>query len=149
VVDPYVQAVDGARMATLDEALASADAVSVHTPLTPDTRGLVNDFSGVRDGLVVVNTARAGILDEAALEAAVRDGRVAGVGLDVSADESRWRRLIIDGYANVVLTGHTGGRGSQAQATLRRTCADQVVDYLSGRVPAHVVAPTGPAGAVT
>lgn len=139
VVDPFVEAVEGARIATVEEALASADAISVHTPLTEGTRGLIGDFGSAREGLVVVNTARAGVVDEAALEAAVRSGVVGGVGLDVSADEGRWRQLIIEGYTNVVLTGHTGGRGALAQETLRRTCADQVVDFLSGRRPAHVV----------
>jgi D-3-phosphoglycerate dehydrogenase / 2-oxoglutarate reductase len=148
VVDPYVDAVDGARVVDLAEALAAADAVSVHTPLTPATRGLLGAaaLDAARPGLVVVNAARAEVVDEDALEAAVRSGAVAGVGLDVTADAGRWRRLIAEGRTNVLLTAHTGGRGARAQETLRRRCADQVVEFLSGRRPRGVVAPDGVAG---
>jgi D-3-phosphoglycerate dehydrogenase len=150
VVDPFVDAVEGARVVALDEALRAADAISVHTPLTARTRGLLNAeaFAATRPGLTVVNAARAEIIDEAALEAALRVGQVTGIGLDVSADEERWRRVSAEGFANVVLTGHTGGRGSRAQATLRRSCADQVIAFLSGREPANIV-PVRAAGAAT
>jgi len=70
---------------------------------------------------------------------AVRDGAIGGVGLDVYEHEQRWRQLIDEGFDNVVLTGHTGARGLRAQEALRRTCAQQVTDYLSGREPAHLV----------
>lgn len=143
VVDPFVDQVPSARLAGLTEALATADAVSVHAPLTGATRGLVDAaaLAGARPGLVVVNAARAEIVDEEALEEAVRTGAVAGVGLDVTVSEDRWRRVIADGHRNVLLTGHTGGRGSLAQQTLRRRCAEQVVDFLSGRRPDSVVGP--------
>ena len=145
VVDPFVTAVGSARVVPLAEALAAADALTVHTPLTPETRGLVGAaaLAAARPGLVVVNAARAEVVDEAALEAALRSGVVTGVGLDVTADSARWRTVIADGYDNVLLTAHTGARGSTAQATLRRRCADQVVDFLAGRRPANVVAPPG------
>lgn len=143
VVDPYVTEVPGARVVRLTEALAEADAVSVHTPLTADTRSLLDAtaLAKARSGLVVVNAARAEVVDEDALESAIRSGQVAGVGLDVTVAEARWLALISEGYANILLTGHTGGRGSAAQDTLRRTCAEQVVDFLTGRRPAHVVTP--------
>ena len=143
VVDPFVDEVPGARVVPLAEALAEADAVSVHTPLTPKTEGLLNaaTLGSARPGLVVVNAARAEVIDENALEAAVRTGMVSGVGLDVTVGEERWRRLIADGHSNVLLTAHTGGRGSLAQQTLRRRCAEQVVAYLSGGDPGSVVTP--------
>jgi D-3-phosphoglycerate dehydrogenase len=145
VVDPYVAHIDGARVVPLDEALAAADAVSVHTPLTPETRGLLDAaaLAVARPGLVLVNTARAGVVDEAALEDAVRAGRIAGIGLDVTADDARWHRLQTEGFGNLLLTAHTGGRGALAQENLRRRCADQVVDFLSGRRPQGVVRPDG------
>jgi D-3-phosphoglycerate dehydrogenase len=149
VVDPFVDAIDSGRIVSLAEALAAADAVSVHTPLTADTRGLLGAraLAAARPGLVVINAARAEVVDEDALEKAVRAGRVAGVGLDVSVDEGRWRSVIADGFTNVLLTAHTGGRGSLAQENLRRRCADQVVEFLSGRVPEGVVMPPGSGGA--
>jgi D-3-phosphoglycerate dehydrogenase / 2-oxoglutarate reductase len=143
VVDPFVEDVPGARVVPLAEALADADAVSVHTPLTSQTEGLLNatTLGAARPGLVVVNAARAEVIDEDALEEAVRTGLVAGVGLDVTVGAERWRRLIADGHPNVLLTAHTGGRGSLAQQTLRRRCAEQVVAYLSGQDPGCVVTP--------
>lgn len=139
--DPYLPAVPGAELVPLPELLARSDAVSLHAPLTSTTRGLLDAAAlrALRPGAVVVNTARAGLIDEPALLAAVREGQVGGVGLDVTAEESRWRSLIEDGFDNVLLTGHTGARGARSQERLRRTCAQQVVDYLSGKVPAHVV----------
>ncbi|BCB83048.1 NAD(P)-dependent oxidoreductase [Phytohabitans suffuscus] len=143
VADPFVEKVPGAKVVPLAEALAEADAVSVHTPLTPRTEGMLGaaTLGAARPGLVVVNAARAEVIDENALEDAVRTGLVAGVGLDVTVGERRWRRLIADGHPNVLLTAHTGGRGSLAQQTLRRRCAEQVVAYLSGQDPGSVVTP--------
>ncbi|GAA1874967.1 hypothetical protein GCM10009687_48690 [Asanoa iriomotensis] len=145
VVDPFVTAVDGARVVPLADALAVADAVSVHTPLTPATRGLLDAaaLAAARPGLVVVNAARAGVVDEDALEKAARAGVVAGVGLDVTTDEQRWHSVITDGFTNVILTAHTGGRGALAQENLRRRCAEQVTDFLLGHKPDGVVESAG------
>jgi D-3-phosphoglycerate dehydrogenase len=141
VADPYVEAVAGAELVPLRRLLAEAHAVSLHAPLTAQTRGLVGAdlLAATRAGVVLVNTARAGLVDEAALADAVRQGRVGGVGLDVSEDERPWRSLVDDGFDNLLLTGHTGARGARAQERLRGTCAAQVTDYLSGRMPAHVL----------
>jgi D-3-phosphoglycerate dehydrogenase len=139
--DPYLSAVPGARLVPLLQLLAGSHAVSLHAPLTGRTRHLLDAaaLATLPPGAVVVNTARGGLVDEAALAQAVRDGAVGGVGLDVYDHEQRWRQLIDEGFDNVVLTGHTGARGVRAQEALRRTCAQQVTDYLSGREPAHLV----------
>jgi phosphoglycerate dehydrogenase-like enzyme len=78
------------------------------------------------------------VVDEAALAAALRNGALGGVALDVVGDERPWREIAAEG-GDVLLTGHTGARGARSQDTLRRTCADQVVDFLSGRTPPHLV----------
>jgi phosphoglycerate dehydrogenase-like enzyme len=139
--DPYVEAVEGAELVPLPRLLAQSHAVSLHVPLTAHTRGLVDAgrLATVPRGAVLVNTSRAGVVDEAALAEAVRAGTVGGVGLDVTEDERRWRDLAAQGFDNVILTGHTGARGARSQQRLRQTCAEQVTDYLSGRMPAHVV----------
>lgn len=139
--DPYLDAVPGAELVALPHLLAQADAISLHTPLTGRTRGLLDAAAlrAARPGVVIVNTARAGLIDEPALAAAVRQGAVGGVGLDVVADQRRWHELLEAGFDNILLTGHTGARGARAQERLRRTCAAQVTDYLSGKTPAHVV----------
>jgi D-3-phosphoglycerate dehydrogenase len=139
--DPALPRMAGAELVPLPDLLAQSGAVSLHAPLTARTRGLL-DAAALRAlpaGAVVVNTARAGLIDEPALLEAVRLGAVGGVGLDVTGDERRWRTLVQDGYDNILLTGHTGARGARSQEHLRRTCAQQVTDYLSGKVPAHVV----------
>jgi D-3-phosphoglycerate dehydrogenase len=140
VADPYVNEVEGADVVPLPELVAGSSAVSVHVPLTEGTRDLLDAelIGRLPPGAVVVNTSRAEVVDEYALQAALRSGAVGGAGLDVVADEQPWRELVAAG-ANVVLTGHTGARGARSQETLRRTCAAQVVDFLSGRTPDHVV----------
>jgi D-3-phosphoglycerate dehydrogenase len=142
VVDPYVEEAAGARVVPLAEALAISDALSIHVPLNDHTLNLIDKVAleAARPGLVVVNTSRAGVIDEQNLAAAVRAGSLSGVGLDVTADEKLWLELIDEGFENVLLTGHTGARGRRAQVRLRSTCAEQVVDFLSGRRPAHVLA---------
>lgn len=139
--DPYLDAVPGAELVPLPQLLAAADAISLHAALTDRTRGLIDAAAlrAVRSGVVIVNTARAGLIDEPALAAAVVRGTIGGVGLDVAGDQRRWYELRDAGFDNILLTGHTGARGARAQQRLRRTCADQVTDYLSGKTPAYVV----------
>ncbi|MBO0775601.1 MAG: phosphoglycerate dehydrogenase, partial [Actinobacteria bacterium] len=91
--DPYVPAARaaqlGARLATLEELLAEADFISVHLPKTAETIGLLGDreLHLVKPGVRIVNAARGGIVDEDALAVALKDGRVAGAGIDVYASE--------------------------------------------------------------
>lgn len=144
VHDPYLDptTLSAGRGVDAEEVFASADVLSVHVPLTSETQGLVGaaEVDRLPQGAVVVNTSRAGVIDEAALERALTMGHVGGVGLDVTEDESRWRAQIAR-EANVLLTGHTGARGQRAQTNLRRTCAAQVVAFLAGEKPQHVVNP--------
>ena len=87
--DPYVQparaAQIGMRMVSLDELLADSDFITVHLPKTPETIGLIGDeaLHKVKPTVRIINAARGGIVDEAALYEAIVDGRVAGAGMDV------------------------------------------------------------------
>src|SRR5690606_39002039 len=120
VYDPYAHEAEareaGAVLATFDEVLARSDFLSLHTPLTPETRHLLGEaeFARLKPGARLVNCARAELVDEAALVAALADGRLAGAALDVFAEEppahSPLRRL-----ANVVLSPHLGGSTHEAQ----------------------------------
>lgn len=139
--DPFVSSSDDAvELVDRHELFTRSDVLSVHVPLTAETAGLVgqDELARLPEGAIVVNTARAEVLDEPALEQALVAGAVGGVGLDVSDQLSRWQSLREQG-ANVLLSGHTGARGQASQRNLRRTCADQVVAFLSGQRPAHVV----------
>lgn len=126
----------------LDKLLTLADVLSLHLPLSPATRGLIGDdeLRRLPAGAVVVNTSRAGVIDELALERALVDGCLGGIGLDVSTDATRWA-IHQDSGANVVLTGHTGARGAGSQHDLRSTCAAQVVAFLAGERPLHLLNP--------
>ncbi len=89
----------------LPELLATSDIVSLHLPLTPETAGLV-DIRAMREGAILVNTARGGLVDEAALLVALKSGRIAAAGLDVFAAEPIARDHPLLGLPNVTLTPH-------------------------------------------
>ncbi len=106
----------GLRSGTLDDVLCAADFLTVHVPLTDETRGLIGADALVRikPGAIVINTARGGILDEAALAAALESGRVLAAGLDVFAQEPPAPDNPLLGMANVVLTPHISAGTSDA-----------------------------------
>jgi len=120
----------GARPADLDALLRTADALSVHVPLTDATRGLIaaRELALLPPGAVVVNTSRGGIVDEEALLASLRAGHVAGAGLDVTTVEPLPEDHPLRHRPDVVLTPHVGGQtrealsrvGHEAAAHLRR-----------------------------
>jgi len=118
--DPYVQAGRaaqmGVRLVGLDELLAEADAISVHLPKTPETIGLIGDaqLHQVKPEVILVNAARGGIVDEAALYAALKEGRVAAAGLDVFASEPCTDSPLFELDA-VVATPHLGASTVEAQ----------------------------------
>lgn len=131
----------GARPAPLDDLLAQSDFVSLHCPLTPQTRHLID---AARLGLmkptaVLVNTARGPVVDEAALTDALRRGRIAGAGLDVYEREPALAPGLTD-LDNVVVLPHLGSATVETRDEMGRMCAQAVIDVLSGREPAHAVA---------
>jgi D-3-phosphoglycerate dehydrogenase len=102
----------GARHASLPDLLASSDGVSLHVPLTPETRGLIGAaaLASMRPTAILVNLARGEVVDEAALIEALRAGRIAGAGLDVFAKEPLAADHPIARFPSVVLTPHIGGK---------------------------------------
>jgi (S)-sulfolactate dehydrogenase len=101
----------GTACVSLEELLAQADAVSLHVPLTDATRGLMDEarIAAMKPGAVLVNTARGGIVDEAALAQALRDGRLGGAALDVFEHEPLAAGSPLAGAPNLVLTPHIAG----------------------------------------
>ncbi len=136
--DPYVPAARirqlGAEPAALDDLLARADVVSVHTPLTPATRNLIDAgaLARMRPGAYLIHTARGGIVDEQALYQALAEGRLAGAGLDVFATEPPGESPLLE-LPNVVATPHLGGSTREAQAYNARAIAEQVLRALQGQ----------------
>jgi glyoxylate reductase len=125
----------------LDELLAESDVVSVHVPLTPETEGLIDArrLSLLREGTVLVNTARGGIVDEAALVAELVSGRI-HAGLDVFAHEPAVPPELLD-LPNVVLTPHLGSATRQTREAMTRLVVDNVLAVGRGDPPLTPVQP--------
>lgn len=132
------------RYADLPGLLAESDVVSFHAPLTADTEGMVGvaELRLVRPSAILINTARARLVDQDALYEALREGRLAGAGLD-DVDLSRASGRGLLELNNVVVTPHTGYKTREAVANLAATCADNVVRFIDG-TPCNVVAPAAP-----
>lgn len=129
--DPVWQRGDVAPR-SLDALLAQADAVSLHVPLVPATRHLLDTrrLAQMRPGAVLINTARGGVVDEAALAAALREGHLAGAALDVFEHEPLTAGSPLEGVPNLVLTPHIGGVTREANARVSMLIAQQVRQAL-------------------
>jgi len=133
--EPLARAL-GATWATLDDLVAASDIVSIHCPLTPETRGLFSAarLSSMKAGSVLVNTARGPIVDEGALAAALEHGPLAAAGLDVFADEPRVHPALL-ALPNVVLTPHIASAEEATRAAMASLAVDNVLAVLAGKPP--------------
>jgi D-3-phosphoglycerate dehydrogenase len=122
--------------------LATSDYISVHTPLTPETRHLFNrdTFARMKRGAYLVNTARGPIIDEAALSEALNSGQIAGAALDVMTQEPPPPSPLF-GRDNVIITPHTSFYSEESLVELQVKAAQEVVAVLSGRAPRNPVNP--------
>ncbi|HEY8544853.1 MAG TPA: C-terminal binding protein [Acidimicrobiales bacterium] len=134
---------DGLRAASLDDALASADVLSLHVPLTDATRGLLDEraLRSMRPGSYVVNTCRGGLVDEDALARSLRSGHLGGAALDVFHDEPLPEAHPLREAPNVLLTPHAAWYSPAAVAELPVRAAEQVVAFLAGRPVDSIVNP--------
>lgn len=122
----------GVELVSTDELLERADFITFHTPLTPETKHMINDaaFAKMRPGVLIVNAARGGIIDEMALLRALESGKVGGAALDVFEQEPVDPKHPILQHENVVCTPHLGASTSEAQERVALEIAEQVVAYL-------------------
>ncbi|HEX5066321.1 MAG TPA: phosphoglycerate dehydrogenase, partial [Myxococcota bacterium] len=134
--DPFLSADAAAKMdvelVDLDTLLARADAISVHVPKTKETTGLLGKraFAKAKKGVLLVNAARGGIVDEDALLEALNEGRVAGAGLDVFVEEPAKAGHPLIVHERVVCTPHLGASTEQAQVNVSIAVAEQIRDFL-------------------
>jgi phosphoglycerate dehydrogenase-like enzyme len=147
VTDPALAApgapVDGGvAVVTLAELLTRSDVVSLHCPLTAATRHLIGrrELALMPAHAVLVNTARGGLVNEAALVEALETGTIAGAALDVFELEPPASPALL-GLPNVVLSPHLGGISTTSVAEMTRRATAAVIDVLQGRVPEDLVNP--------
>jgi glyoxylate reductase len=125
----------------LDELLAASDFVSLHVPLTEETRGMIGarELALMKPGAILINTARGACVDEAALIAALESGRLGGAGLDVYAAEPAIPEALRR-QRRAVLLPHIGSATDRARARMAELCATGVREVLAGRRPENLVA---------
>jgi len=134
----------GAKLASLEEIFSRSDVVTVHTPLNQDTRGLVDAkaFRMMKEGVIIVNCARGGIIDEEALLEALDSGKVAAAALDVYTVTPPGDHPLVM-HPRVIATPHVGASTDEAQQNVAVAIALQIVDYLENGITRNAVnAPT-------
>lgn len=129
-----------AEYADLPNLLSTADVISLHCPSTPETRHLLDAaaFARMKDGAMIINTARGAVIDHEALQEALRSGKLAGAGLDVFPEEPSIPAELLT-MDNVVCTPHIGSNTAQTRADMAAACARQILDVLAGKRPENIV----------
>ncbi|CAN5416916.1 phosphoglycerate dehydrogenase [soil metagenome] len=142
--DPFVTeeaaAKHGVRLVPFDQLIAEADAVTLHVPLTRSTKDMVGraQLSTMKPGAFLVNVARGGVVDEAALAEALTEGRLGGAAVDVFSSEPPRGSPLLDA-PHTVLTPHLGASTAEAQRRIAIETAEQVLDVLDGRPARYAV----------
>jgi len=142
--DPFISAEVaremGVQLVDLDQVFSDSDFITIHAPLTEDTRNLINrgTISRMKDGVRIVNCARGGIVNEADLYEALKSGKVAGAALDVFEKEPLLESPLLE-LDNFICTPHLGASTTEAQENVGIAIARQVVDYLKRGVIRNAV----------
>ncbi len=132
VVTPEKAAELGVALVTLDELFEKSDAITAHTPLTNETRAIVNDdaIAKMKDGVLLVNASRGGVMDEGALLRGLESGKLGGVGLDVFTEEPPGATDLVK-HPRCTATPHLGASTEEAQTRVAVEIAEQVAAYLT------------------
>jgi D-3-phosphoglycerate dehydrogenase len=144
--DPYLTSADwealGLRGGTFEELVATADFITIHVPLGTETRNLLGgaELARMKEGAYLINCARGGLVDEAALAAALVSGHLAGAALDVFEQEPLTDSPLLEA-PNLILTPHVAASTREAQTQVSTEIAEQVVDFFAGRPVAYPINP--------
>ena len=136
--DPYAsKAPAGVTLTDLGKVISDSDVLSLNCPLTPENRNMINreSLARMRTGAILVNTARGGLIDEAAILEAVKSGKLRSVGLDSFQVEPMTAPHIFHGTADVILTPHTGGVTSDAYVSMGTAAARNILAVLAETEP--------------
>jgi D-3-phosphoglycerate dehydrogenase len=145
--DPYLSATEmaerGGEKVALEDLLRRSDFVSISCPLTKESRGMIGarEFASMQPHAFFITTARGFIHDEAALEEALREKRIAGAGLDVWAKEPPPPDHPLLQFDNVLASPHTAGVTKEARENMGRIAAEQMLDALDGKRPPRIINP--------
>ena len=133
----------GVRFVDLDTLLRESDFVSLHAPLTPETRGLIGraQLAVMKPTAILVNTARGPVVDQAALTEALRERKIFAAGLDVFTIEPIPHNDPLLSLPNVVVAPHIGSADVPTREEMARLAAQAIVDVMAGQKPAHLVNP--------
>jgi len=136
--DPLVKAEDikarGGEPVSMDELLSKSDMITMHLPLTADTKGMLNEaaFGKMKQGVYIICAARGGVIDETALLAALNSGKVAGAALDVFATEPPGLTDLV-AHPKVVCTPHIGAQTVEAQIRAANDISEEILAALDGK----------------
>ncbi|MDX3974686.1 C-terminal binding protein [Shinella sp.] len=132
--DPYVSAADGATMLPLDDVVAQADILSLHVPLTPETRHMIGkaEIARMRRGAILINVSRGGLVDEMALADALASGHLGGAGLDVFEKEPLPAGAPLRDAPNTIFSPHAAFFSDASVERLQRLAAEEGLRALKG-----------------
>ena len=146
VYDPYVKQVpeefeNKVELCTSAEIIKNADIISMHMPLTEETRNMITlkEMRQMKTGSYIINTARGGIVNESDLYQAVKEGHIAGAALDVSVKEPMNMDNPLRSLENVIITPHLGMYSREAIGAVSLICAQNIVAKLEGKALQHQV----------
>jgi len=143
--DPFVNDAEGTGvdLADLDQLLQNADVVTLHCALTDDTKNLIGEdaIAKMKPTAVLINTARAGVIDSQALCRAVREKKIAGAALDVFDTEPPPQGDPLCKAPNVLATPHIAAYAQEAVSEMDRMCADDLIAFFSGKKPKYALNP--------
>lgn len=140
--DPYLKtAPEGIELVTsLDELYRQADVISIHLPLTPETKGMINaaTLATFKPGAILINTSRGGIVNEAALAEALNNGTIGGAGLDVFEKEPVAMDSPLLQARNLIMTPHSAALTRECVVRVAQAAATGIIDAIEGREPPAV-----------
>lgn len=140
--EPEIEKELGAKFVSLDELLSGSDIISIHVPLTEETRYLINknSLAKTKQGALLINTARGAIIDEGELVEFLRSGHLGGAALDVYENEPNVNPELI-GMGNVVLTPHIASATYEARNKMSELAVQAILDFIQGTKPVNIANP--------